>query len=264
MTSILAGTEYVRVELDRAVAVLTVDRPPANALDLDLVQQVTATVTAVAQHGDVGAVVLTGTGARFVAGADIKMMRGLDQSTFRGFISAIQRAFDDLEAVPLPTVAAVNGHAMGGGLELALACDLRFAAEGVRLGLPEVRLGLLPGAGGTQRLVEIVGKGRALEILFTGRSITPEEGLQLGLVNRVVPAETLRRAAVDFAADLAGGARQAMVEIKASVLARLDGGRRSAGRAEADGVARLFGTPDAEEGLAAFVEKRPPAFGQPR
>lgn len=264
MTSSVTGTEFVRVEVDRSVAVLAVDRPPVNALDLELVRQVTATVTAVAQHGDVGAVVITGTGSRFVAGADIKMMRELDHSTFAGFISAIQRAFDDLEAVPLPTIAAINGHAMGGGLELALACDLRFAAEGVRLGLPEVRLGLLPGAGGTQRLAEIVGKGRALEILYTGRSLTPEEGLQLGVINRVVPERTLMRETVDFAAELASGARQAMAEIKASVLARFDGGRRSAGRAEAAGVVRLFGTSDAEEGLAAFVAKRPPRFGEHR
>ncbi|MFI7680560.1 enoyl-CoA hydratase/isomerase family protein [Amycolatopsis sp. K13G38] len=254
-------TGYVRVEVDRAVAVLTVDRPPANALDLQLVEQLSRAVTSLGQRGDVGAVVITGTGSRFVAGADIKMMRGLGDSLFPRFVSAIQRGFDDLERLALPTIAAVNGHAMGGGLELALACDLRFVAEGVRLGLPEVRLGLLPGAGGTQRLVETVGKGRALELLYTGRALTPEEGLRLGVVDRVVPADRLREAATDFAAELAGGARAALAAIKGAVLARLDGGRRAGFRTEADGVARLFGTPDAREGLAAFAEKRPARFG---
>ncbi|GAA3852976.1 enoyl-CoA hydratase/isomerase family protein [Amycolatopsis tucumanensis] len=180
---------YVRVKVERAVAVLTVDRPPANALDRQLVDQLSRAATSLVRRGDVGAVVITSTRSRFIAGADIKMLRGLDDSLFPRFVSAIQRGFDDLQRLPMPRIAAVNGPAVGGGLELALACDPRFVAEGTRLGLPEVRLRLLPGAGGTQRLVEAVGKGPTLELLYTGRAVTPEEGLRLGLVDQMVPAE---------------------------------------------------------------------------
>ncbi|PXY17382.1 enoyl-CoA hydratase-related protein [Prauserella muralis] len=168
---------YVRVKVERAVAVLTVDRPPANALDRQLVDQLSRAATSLVRRGDVGAVVITSTRSRFIAGADIKMLRGLDDSLFPRFVSAIQRGFDDLQRLPMPRIAAVNGPAVGGGLELALACDPQFVAEGTRLGLPEVRLRLLPGAGGTQRLVEAVGKGPTLELLYTGRGGHPRRGV---------------------------------------------------------------------------------------
>ncbi|MBN9097774.1 MULTISPECIES: enoyl-CoA hydratase-related protein [unclassified Pseudonocardia] len=254
--------QHVRIEVDRGVGLLTVDRPPANALDLELVQEISLAAARTAARDDVGALVITGAGPRFVAGADIKMMNTLDADEMPRFISGIQRAMDDLEAIPLPTIAAVNGHAMGGGMELALACDLRMLAEGARIGLPEVKLGLLPGAGGTQRLVEVVGKGRALDLLYTGRQLGAAEALSLGLVNSVHPVDRLLAEAVEFAAGLAAGARPALQELKACVLAHLDGGRRAGMRAEASGIDRLFGTADAREGIAAFVEKRPPRFGQ--
>lgn len=257
----MSSTSWVSTVVERGVAVLTVDRPPANALDLELVGQLSAATAAASGRDDVGALVIIGTGRCFVAGADIPLLHGLDPTGFARYLSEIQRAFDDVEAAPLPVIAAINGHAMGGGLELALACDLRFAAAGVRLGLPEVKLGLLPGAGGTQRLVESLGKGRALELLFTGRSLEADEALAVDLVNRVVPPDRLRAEAVEFAAALASGPRDAMRAIKACVLARLDGGRRAGLRAEAVGVHHLFGTSDAREGLAAFVEKRAARFG---
>ncbi|MCF7550788.1 enoyl-CoA hydratase/isomerase family protein [Pseudonocardia sp. WMMC193] len=252
---------HVRMEVDRGVGLLTVDRPPANALDLELVLEIARAAAEAAACAEVGALVLTGAGPRFVAGADIKMMNALPAAEMPRFISSIQRAMDDIEAIPIPTVAAVNGHAMGGGLELALACDVRMLAEGARIGLPEVKLGLLPGAGGTQRLAEVVGKGRALDILYTGRQLDAAESLALGLVNSVHPREGLLAAAVDYAAALALGARPALRELKACVLAHLDGGRHVGLRAEASGIARLFATPDAREGIAAFVEKRPARFG---
>lgn len=254
--------QYVRIDVDDGVGLLTVDRPPANALDLALVQEIALAATRTAKRADVGALVVTGAGPRFVAGADIKAMRTLGADDMARFISGIQRAMDDIEAVPVPTVAAVNGHAMGGGMELALACDLRLLADGARIGLPEVRLGLLPGAGGTQRLVEVVGKGRALDLLYTGRHLDGAEAVSWGLVTSVHPAESLVDEAVRLAAGLAGGARAAMQEIKACVLAHLDGGRRAGMRAEASGIEALFAGPDAEEGIAAFVEKRAPRFGR--
>lgn len=256
-----AEAAHVQVEVARGVGLLTVDRPPANALDLTLVREIGRVAAQTARRPDVGALVVTGAGPRFVAGADIKMMATLGPTDIPGFISGIQRAMDDIEALPLPTIAAINGHAMGGGLELALACDLRLIADGARLGLPEVLLGLLPGAGGTQRLVEIVGKGRALELLYTGRALDPPEALGLGLVDRVLPGERVVTEAVEFAAELAAGPRAALREIKACVLARLDGGRRAGMRAEAAGIEALFATADAREGIAAFVERRPARFG---
>lgn len=262
MTTIDTDLHHVRIEVSRGVGLLTVDRPPANALDLALVQEISLAATRSAARDDVGALVITGAGPRFVAGADIKMMGSLGADEMPRFISGIQRAMDDVEALPLPTIAAVNGHAMGGGMELALACDLRMLADGARIGLPEVKLGLLPGAGGTQRLVEVVGKGRAMDLLYTGRQVAATEALALGLVHSVYPVDRLVAEAVEYAAGLAAGARPALQELKACVLAHLDGGRRAGMRAETSGIDRLFGTADAREGIAAFVEKRPPRFGQ--
>lgn len=260
MTDSTADGGMTSLEVADGVALLTIDRPPANALDLDLVAEIAARVQEAVLHEQAGALVLTGTGTRFVAGADIKMLRSIDTSTFIPFISAIQRSFDDIEAAPIPTIAAINGHAMGGGLELALACDLRLAATGVRLGLPEVRLGLLPGAGGTQRLVEMVRRGRALQLLLTGAAVDAGEALALGLVNHVFPPQDLLAGALELARELAAGARQAQAAIKACVVANADGGRRAGSRAEAVGVAQLLETPDAKEGITAFLDKRAPNF----
>lgn len=263
MTTTDAGVQHVRVEVERGVGLLTVDRPPANALDLSLVQEIVEVGGRTAARDDVGALVVTGAGPRFIAGADIKMINTLETDGMARFVSSIQRAMDDFEAIPVPTIAAMNGHAMGGGMELALACDLRMLADSARVGLPEVKLGLLPGAGGTQRLVEVVGKGRALEILYTGRQLSAQEALSLGLVNSVHPADQLLAAATELAATLAAGARPALRELKACVLGYLDGGRRAGMRAEASGIERLFPTPEAREGIAAFVEKRPARFDRP-
>ncbi|GAB4999330.1 enoyl-CoA hydratase-related protein [Mycobacterium avium subsp. hominissuis] len=254
-------SKFVRVEVDNGVALLTVDRPPANALDLQVVKEISQEAADAGSRPDVGAVVITGSGKQFVAGADIKMMRDIDVAGFTHFVNAIQRALDGLEALPLPVIAAINGNAMGGGLELALACDLRFAGDRVRLGVPEVRLGLLPGAGGTQRLCETIGKGRALELLYTGRQLSAAEAHTLGLINRVVEGDRVVAEAVEFARQLASGARQAMGHIKSCVLARLDGSRAAGFRAESAAVVELFAGQEARVGVDAFINKRPPDFG---
>ena len=261
MVIAVGDTKFVRVEVDRGVALLTVDRPPANALDLQVVHEISRAASETALQPEVGAIVVTGHGKQFVAGADIKVMRDIDLAGFAYFVNAIQRALNDLDALPLPVIAAINGNAMGGGLELALACDLRFAGEHVRLGVPEVRLGLLPGAGGTQRLCETIGKGRALELLYTGRQVSAAEAHALGLVNRVVEGDRVVGEAVEFARQLASGARQAMRRIKSCVLARLDGGRCAGFRAESAGVVDLFAGEEARVGFDAFINKRPPDFG---
>ena len=156
---------WVGSKVEDGVAVIAIDRPPANALDQSLVIEILESLRAASLDPAVAAAIVVGTGDIFVAGADINILRELDRPGFLAFLSTIQEAFDEIEAMPLPTLAALNGHAMGGGLEFALACDIRFAADEVRLGLPEVKLGLLPGAGGTQRLLRAVGKGRALDLL---------------------------------------------------------------------------------------------------
>jgi enoyl-CoA hydratase/carnithine racemase len=261
MAIAVGDSKFVRVEVAQGVALLMVDRPPANALDLQLVHEIGQQAANAASRPDVGALVITGQGKQFVAGADIKVMRDIDAAGFTHFVDAIQRAFDHLETLPLPVIAAINGHAMGGGLELALACDLRFAGQRVRLGVPEVLLGLLPGAGGTQRLCETIGKGRALELLYTGRQLSADEAHALGLVNRVVAGDDVAAEAVEFARHLAAGARQAMGQIKSCVLARLNGGRSAGLRAESAGVVKLFSGHEARAGLDAFIAKRPPDFG---
>jgi len=261
MAIAVGDTKFVRVDVKNGVALLTVDRPPANALDLQVVQEISAAASEAASQTEVGAIVVTGHGKQFVAGADIKVMRDIDLAGFAYFVNAIQRALNDLEALPLPVIAAVNGNAMGGGLELALACDLRFAGEHVRLGVPEVRLGLLPGAGGTQRLCETIGKGRALELLYTGRQLSAAEAHTIGLVNRIVEGDRVVAEAVEFAQQLASGARQAMRQIKSCVLARLDGGRSAGFRAESAGVVELFAGEEVKAGFDAFINKRTPDFG---
>lgn len=252
---------WIRCDVTDGVAIITIDRPPANALDASLVGELSRAVASAAQDGNVGAVVLTGSERHFVAGADITMLRHLSASEFQCFVSSTQRAFADIEAVKIPTIAAVNGHAMGGGLELALACDVRIVSEEARVGLPEVKLGLLPGAGGTQRLVEVAGKGRALDLLYSGRPLNAHEALAFGIADRVVPARQVLSEATSYGAALARGPRAAHAAIKGCVLAHLDGGRLVGARTEIDRITELFQSGDAAEGIAAFVEKRPPAFG---
>ena len=255
-------SEHITTKMADGVALLTIDRPPANALDDHLVDELGQAVTTAAADPAVGALVITANGSLFVAGADIKLLRTLDGVGFGRYIAGIQHVFDQIEAVPVPTIAALNGHAFGGGLELALACDLRFASRGAKVGLPEVNLGMLPGAGGTQRLTRVLGKGRAMELLYTGRPVVAEEALALGLVERVMEPDRLLTETLEFAAALAHGPRVAMQAVKRCVLEHLDGGMRRGLSVEREGVAALFASADAQEGIGAFIEKRPAQFAR--
>ena len=243
-----------------AVAVVTIDRQDAlNALDVQTLTELRDRLRVLAGDREVRAVVLTGAGDRaFVAGADIKYMSGLDPEQAKAWGALGHEAGTLLETMPKPTIAAVNGFALGGGCELALACDLRYASSRARLGQPEINLGIVPGWGGTQRLARICGVGVAKELIYTGRTVDAEEAARIGLVNEL--ADPVLDRALEVARELA--AKSSVALGLAKRLCNLTLGVDHAGglAAEADEFGALFGSEDAKEGLTAFVEKRAPAF----
>jgi enoyl-CoA hydratase len=243
----------IRVDRDDAVAVVTVDRQEAlNALDVETLTALRDRLRELAEDSETRVVVLTGAGEKaFVAGADIKYMSGLDAEGATAWGALGHEATRLLETMPKPTIAAVNGFALGGGCELALACDVRYASSRAKLGQPEIDLGIIPGWGGTQRLPQVVGVGVAKELLYTGRNVNAEEALRIGLVNGV--HDPVLEKAREVAALLAGKSAVALRVLKRLVL----GGDLAA---EAASFGELFSSEDAKEGLAAFVEKREPRF----
>ena len=241
------------------VATVVLDRPPVNAVDLDVIDEFLWVVAELAVDRASRAVVLTGRERRFCAGADIAMLQDLSPEHHR----RVRRWVDvqaGLEAMEKPVVAAINGYALGGGAELALACDVRLMARGAEIGFPEVRLGFFPGAGGTQRLTRLVGPARALRLMMEGRRLTADEARALGLVDEVVPADLLPQTARDVAERLAAGPTRAIGLLKRCVY-QGHGRPLAEGLAlEAEAVSELIGTSDAQEGMAAFLAKRPPRF----
>jgi enoyl-CoA hydratase len=196
----------------------------------------------------------------FAAGADIKHMSSVDAASFGTYGDALRGAVERLAAHPAVSVAAVDGRALGGGLEVAMACSLRVAGSSARLGLPEVKLGLLPGAGGTQRLPRLVGRGRALDIMLTGREVEAEEAIRIGLVDRVVPAGTAADAARELARDLCVASSPAQRAVVRTVDAAYDRPLAEGLRYESEQVQELFERGEAMEGLNAFIDKRAPEF----
>ena len=249
----------VRVERVGDVALLTIDRPKAlNALDAATLAGLDA---ALDQLGDARALVITGGGEKaFVAGADIAAMSTLDAMGAAHFAGVGQRVFDRIEALPIPVIAAVNGFALGGGCELALACDLVLAAPNAVFGQPEVKLGVIPGFGGTQRLVRRVGSMRARELIYSGRNVKAEEAVVIGLALRVVTDGTVRDAALALANQIAAMGPVAVRLAKRAILDG-DGADLRVGLAgERTLFALCFATADQKEGMAAFLEKRPAKF----
>jgi enoyl-CoA hydratase len=250
----------IRVDREEAVAVLTVDRQEAlNALDVDTLTELRDRLRAVAADDEVRSVILTGAGEKaFVAGADIKYMSGLDVDQAKAWGTLGHEAGHLLETMPKPTIAAVNGFALGGGCELALACDIRYAASGAKLGQPEVNLGIIPGWGGTQRLARVCGLGVAKELIFTGRVVDAEEALRIGLVNAVHdPVLDKARETATLLASKSPISLRVMKELANRAL----GGDHAANLdAEGESFGELFSSDDAKEGMTAFVEKRVPMF----
>jgi enoyl-CoA hydratase/carnithine racemase len=252
--------EFVRVERDGAIATIRLDRPPANALAEPVSLELWDAARDVEADDGIRAVVVWGGERIFAAGADVKAMVEFGPREVEPSVGALEGALRHLEAIPKPVIAAINGYALGGGCELALACDFRYAAADARLGLPEIRLGIIPGAGGTQRLPRLVGLSRARDLIFSGRHVDADEALDMGLVDAVaspgsVYDEALARARA-FAAGPAMGYRAAKIALAAVGDRPLHAGLD----VEREVFRELFATQDQKEGMRAFLEKRQPRF----
>ena len=256
--------EY-EVNSDAQAAIITLNRPEVrNALRQQLVEEALAALRVAMDDPSVRSVILTGKGDRaFAAGADIGELQRRDMFSELGPTSWTRRELTRLlEQGDKPTIAAVNGDAIGGGLELALACTIRIAVPGARLGLGEINLGIIPGNGGTQRLARLVGVGRAMEIVLTGDFISGEEGYRIGMVNRVVPLAELMPTALAYASKFARKSPMALRAGKEAVLMAFDVPQAAGIAFENKWWALLNSMPDKQEGVKAFLEKRPPRFGQ--
>ncbi|WP_435246852.1 enoyl-CoA hydratase/isomerase family protein [Streptomyces sp. NRRL F-5630] len=247
----------VLLDVAEGVATLTLDRPPMNALDAAVQDSLHALAGEVTRRDDVRAVVIRGSEKVFAAGADIKEMRGMSHKEMVLRSRALQDAFTAVARVPKPVVAAVTGYALGGGCELALCADHRVAAENAKLGQPEILLGLIPGAGGTQRLARLVGPSRAKDLIFTGRQVRADEALRIGLVDQVVPAEEVFTTAHAWAAKLAKGPALALRAAKEAVDGGLETDIDTGLALERTWFAGLFATEDREIGMRSFVEDGP-------
>ena len=253
--------DYVKMEREDGVALLTIDRQEKlNALNPQVTEEIGQALLELEAEGP-RAIIVTGAGERsFVAGADISAMSVMDPLEAKRFSEIGHAAMALLDRSPIPSIAAVNGFALGGGCEVALACDIRVAAENATFGFPEVSLGILPGMGGTQRLPRLVGPALAKELIFTGRRISAEEAREIGLVNRVVPQGEALNAAREIAAEISRNAPLAVRHAKTAANRALDVDLVSGLEYEADQFALLFATEDAREGMGAFAERRKPEF----
>jgi enoyl-CoA hydratase/carnithine racemase len=237
---------------DNGVELIRFNRPPMNALSAEFLAELADHVATLAEDADLKAVVVTGSEKVFAAGAEISQLL-----TDTPIIDNFRRAFDGLAAIPRPVIAAVSGFALGGGLEAALACDFRLASENARLGVPEIALGVFPGAGGTQRLARLIGPVKAKELIWTGRHVRAEEALAMGLVDRVVPVEGYVDAALEWAASFAPGAVVAMGLSKKAVDGGLDGSLSDGLDLEKTLFRQVIATEDAETGIKSFFENGP-------
>ena len=247
------------VEKAHGTALISINRPPANTYNFELMKEFDSIIEDVRLDTDVNVIILTGSEKIFSAGADINMLKQSNPAFKATFCLHCQETLLELERTPKIVIAAINGHCVGGGLEIAMACDLRFMRTGGRIGLPEVTLGVLPGTGGTQRLPRLVGKARALDLMITGRIISPEEAKNIGLVNDVSDGDAVEFAK-DYAAKLNAGATKAIGLIKVAVQEGTEMSLNNGLAIERELQNRLFVTEDAQEGLQAFIEKRTPEF----
>jgi enoyl-CoA hydratase/carnithine racemase len=247
---------------DGAIGYITLDKPPANSYDRAMVEEFGAAVDHAAADDATKVVILRSASEKFFcAGADIKAFLANSPDDNIAMVETAHRTLSRIAHIPKVFIAQIQGHALGGGLELALACDLRYGAQAAyRLGLPEVTLGLLPGNGGTQRLSRLIGANRALELMLTGRQISPDEALGLGILNGVLPAEEAEAQTRALAERFAAGPTKAIGNIKLSVNEGIDRPLEEGLARERELIGELFRSEDIQEGLTAFLEKRAPAF----
>jgi enoyl-CoA hydratase len=255
--------QFISVEQDGAVAVVTIDNPPVNALSAALLDELEAEIDRLDADDAVRAIVLKGGGERaFVAGADISEFPSLREASpdEGGSARGIQKLGARMDTARMPFVAAIRGFCLGGGLELAMACDIRIAAEDAQLGQPEIKLGLIPGGGGTQRLPRLIGLGRALYLNLTGDPIDAKTAYDWRLVERVVPREEVLGAAVEVAKTIAARSPHSVAVLRELARTTRDLSLEEGLRREADGFRRALGSEDGAEGVSAFLEKREPQF----
>tara|TARA_B110000444_G_scaffold220021_1_gene220539 strand:- start:961 stop:1725 length:765 start_codon:yes stop_codon:yes gene_type:complete len=253
---------FIKIEIKKKIGILTINRPDAlNAMNLEVLKELDKSVHSLIKDDDVGVIIITGAGEKaFIAGADIKLMQGLNSKSGYEFARLGQKVTLTIENSPKPVIAAVNGFALGGGCEISLACHMRFASENAMFAQPEVKLGLIPGWGGTQRLPRIVGKGHAIELIIGGQMINVEKAVQIGLVNKVFPLNNLIKETTLFCNLIL---RNGPGSLKDSLACIND----SAGKTIYEGLeneAKVFGnrfeTKETSEGLNAFIQKRSPKF----
>lgn len=250
--------EYVTLEIKENIGLLSIDRPKAmNALSRQVVDEIDAAIETLQNFHQLRTLVIYSKG-NFAAGADIKAMVGCSEKDAKKF--AFSDTFNKIEALNLPTIALIEGYALGGGLELALACDMRLASSDAKMGFPEINLGIMPGAGGTVRAPRLIGEAKAKELIFTGRVISAAEAETIGLINRAVQGNLLRQG-MELAEQLASKAPCAISTAKETIAKGLTApDKYSAVKAEGEAWAALFNTKDQEEGMRAFIEKRKPQY----
>ena len=253
--------ENIKYEVSEGIGYVTINRPKAlNALNMDVLTDLYAAFTEIEADETVKAVIVTGEGKAFVAGADIAQMSQLNALEGREMMIMGHKVMNLIEAVEKPVIAAVNGFALGGGCELAMACDIRIASEKAKFAQPEVGLGIIPGFGGTQRLARLVGKGMAKYMIMTAEMISAAEAYRIGLVEKVAAPEELMDEAVKVAKTIASKAPIAIATAKSAINNGFDMDMKSASKFEIETVTAAFGSEDKTEGMAAFLEKRAPEF----
>ncbi|MDQ6648755.1 MAG: enoyl-CoA hydratase-related protein [Actinomycetota bacterium] len=249
--------EFVRLEVDGGVGTIRLDRPPMNALNQQVQEEIRAAAVEASERSDVRAVIVYGGEKVFAAGADIKEMEAMSYTDMIDRAAGLQSSLSAVAAIPKPTIAAVTGYALGGGCELAMCADLRVVGDNARLGQPEILLGIIPGAGGTQRLTRLVGPAKAKEMCFTGRFIKADEALRIGLVDRVVAPDDVYSASRELAEQLARGPAYALKACKEAIDLGIETDLTTGLAIEASLFAGLFATEDRARGMRSFLDNGP-------
>lgn len=249
--------EFVQFEVQDGVGTIRLDRPKLNALGAQLVAELADAAQAATDDRSIGAVVIWGGPAIFAAGADVAEMAELGPADALAQVHGLQKAIDLVAGIPKVTIAAINGYALGGGYELALAADLRYASETAKVGLPEIQLGIIPGAGGTQRLPRLIGASKAKELIYTGRHVRVDEALALGMIDKAIDGKDAYEAACEAARAFAQGPTVALAAAKHAIDAGLQGSLTDGQKIERDVFATLFDTEDQKTGMRSLLGEGP-------